>query len=139
MLGLMFSISLSIQVDAGGAPPSLASADWSVNATHNLASNPPSLDAVQDFYDRAFGIEEPFVKVCEFRFADLRNSGNLSLIMTVNPEGRQWPECNEFFIFDRTPKGFELYQTDRAYGQDLVDSVLDINHDGTSWFSGAIC
>jgi len=56
-------------------PPAVASADWSVNGAHNLASNPPSLDAVQDFYDRAFGEEESFVKVCEFRFADLRNSG----------------------------------------------------------------
>ena len=96
----------------------------------SLAANPPSLDAVQDFYDRAFGIEEPFVKVCEFRFADLRNSGNLSLIVTVNPEGRQWPECNELDIFDRTPTGFELYNTDGAYGQNLANSVMDINHDG---------
>ena len=111
-------------------PPAVASADWSVNGARNLASSPPSLDAVQDFYDRAFGIEEPFVKVCEFRFADLRNSGNLSLIVTVNPEGRQTPECNQLFIFDRTPKGFELYNTDAAYGQDLANSVLDINHDG---------
>jgi hypothetical protein len=111
-------------------PPAVASADWSVNGAHNLASNPPSLDAVQDFYDRAFGEEESFVKVCEFRFADLRNSGNLSLIVTVNPEGRQWPECNQLFIFDKTPTGFELYNTDAAYGQDLANSVLDINHDG---------
>jgi hypothetical protein len=124
------SLSMPIPVNAGGAPPAVASADWSVNGAHNLASNPPSLDAVQDFYDRAFGTEESGVKVCEFRFADLRNSGNLSLIMTVNPEGRQEPECNQFFIFDRTPRGFESYETDRAYGQDLVNSVLDINHDG---------
>ena len=60
---------------AAAKPPAIASADWSVKGAHNLASNPPSLDAVQDFYDGAFGIEEPFVKVCEFRFADLRNSG----------------------------------------------------------------
>jgi hypothetical protein len=127
---LTFSLSMPIRANAGAAPPAVASADWSVNGAHNLASNPPSLDAVQDFYDRAFGIDEPFVKVCEFRFADLRNSGNLSLITTVNPEGRQWPECNQLFIFDRTPKGFESYETDRAYGQDLANSVVDINHDG---------
>jgi hypothetical protein len=123
-------LSMPIRANAGGAPPALASADWSVNGTRNLVSNPPSLDAVQDFYDRAFGDEEPFVKVCEFRFADLRNSGNLSLITTVNPEGRQWPECNQLYIFDRTPRGFELYSADRAYGHDLANSVLDINHDG---------
>jgi hypothetical protein len=101
-----------------------------VNGARNLASNPPSLDAVQDFYDRANGDEEAWVKVCEFRFADLRNSGNLSLIVTVNPEGRQIPECNELDIFDRTPTGFESYTTDGAYGQDLAHSVLDINDDG---------
>jgi hypothetical protein len=39
-------------------PPALASADCSVNGAHNLAANPPSLDALQDFYDRAFGAEE---------------------------------------------------------------------------------
>jgi hypothetical protein len=127
---LTFSLSMPIPVNAGAAPPTLASADWSVNGAHNLASNPPSLDAVQDFYDRAFGTEESGVKVCEFRFADLRNSGNLSLIVSVDPEGRQWPECNQLYIFDRTPRGFESYETDRAYGQDLVNSVLDINHDG---------
>lgn len=123
------SCLLSGPANAGAAPQALVSADWSVNAAHNLASNTPSLDAVQDFYDHAFGIEEPFVKVCEFRFADLR-FGNLSLIVTVNPEGRQWPECNELDIFDKTPTGFELYHTDAAYGHDLANSVLDINHDG---------
>jgi hypothetical protein len=127
---LAFSLSIPIPVEAGGAPPALASADWSVNGAHNLASKPPSLDAVQDFYDRAFGIDEPYVKVCEFGFGDLRNSGNLSLIVSINPEGRQWPECNELYIFDRTPTGFELYQTDSAIGLDLAKSVIDINHDG---------
>src|SRR5260370_11711077 len=110
--------------------PHLASADWSVNGAYNLASNPPSPDAVQDFYDRAFGAEESWVRVCEFRFADLRNSGNLSLIITANPGGRQLPECNELDIFDKTPTGFELYHADAAYGHDLANSVLDINHDG---------
>jgi hypothetical protein len=127
---LTFSLSMPIRINAGGAPPALVSADWSVNAAHNLASNPPSLDAVQDFYDRAFGDDEPFVKVCEFRFADLRNSGNVSLITAVNPGGRQWPECNELDIFDKTPTGFEMYHTDAAYGQNLANSVFDINHDG---------
>ena len=130
MVCLAFSLSTPIRVNAGAAPPALASADWSVNGARNLASNTPSLDAVQDFYDRAFGIEESFVKVCEFRFADLRNSGNLSLIVTADPGGRQSPECNELDIFDRTPTRFELYNTDATYGQDLANSVLDINHDG---------
>ncbi len=124
---LALYLSMPIRAKAGAAPPALASADWSVNAPHNLASNPPSLDAVQDFYDRAFGIEVPFVKVCEFRFADLRNSGNLSLVTTVAPGS--WGRT-ELDIFDKTPTGFELYHTDGAVGHDLANSVLDINHDG---------
>jgi len=127
---LAFSLSMPIPARAGGAPPALASADWSVNGSHNLTSNPPSLDAVQDFYDRAFGAEESWVKVCEFRFADLRNSGNLSLILTADPGGRQWPECNELDIFDKTPTGFEGHHTDGAYGHDLANSALDIDHNG---------
>lgn len=127
-LCLTLSLSIPIPANAGGTQPNMATADWSVNSTRNLASHPPSLDAVQDFYDQVFGDEESWVKVCEFRFADLQNSGNLSLIITLNPEGRQWPECNQLYILDR--KGLDIYTTDRAYGDDLAHSVLDINHDG---------
>jgi len=101
-----------------------------VNAAHNLASNPPSLDAVEDFTGRAIGESEdnPPVNVCEFRFADLRSSGDLSLIVSVDP-GRG---CTELYIFDRAPTGFELYHTTtvEVVGHDLANSVLDINHDG---------
>jgi hypothetical protein len=135
MFCLTFSLSIPIRANAGDAPPALASADWSVNGAHNLASNPPSLEAVKDFQNRFQGLSEEEAsefgdEVCEFRFADLRGSGNLSLITTVNPGGRQWPECNLLYIFDRTPKGFELYLANRAYGHDLANSVPDINHDG---------
>src|SRR5271163_2561762 len=86
--------------------PDLASADWSVNGAHNLASNPPSLRAVEDFTGRAIGESEenPPVDVCEFRFADLRSSGDLSLIVSVDP-GRG---CTELYIFDKTPTGFSF-------------------------------
>ncbi|MGB6554198.1 MAG: hypothetical protein WBE78_11945, partial [Candidatus Binataceae bacterium] len=132
---MAFSLSMPIRVNAGAFPPALATADWSVNAAHNLASNPPPLEAVKEFQNRFQGLGEEEAKefgdeVCEFRFADLRGSGNLSLITAVNPGGRQWPKCNELQIFDKTPRGFELYSANRAYGHDLADSVLDINHDG---------
>jgi hypothetical protein len=119
------------------AQPDLASADWSVNAAHNLTANPPSLDAVEDFERRFLGASEEEAKefgdnVCEFRFADLRSSGNLSLTMTVDGGGTGG--CNLFYIFDRTPKGFELYDAN-AVGHDLAHSVLDIKHDGRHVFS----
>src|SRR5271156_1108765 len=111
--------------------PDLASADWLVNGAHNLASNPPSLDAVEDFTGRAIGESEenPPVDVCEFRFADLRSSGDLSLIVSVDP-GRG---CTELYIFDKTPTGFELYHPTASrivVAHNLANSVLDINHDG---------
>lgn len=119
---------MPIRINAGGAPPALVSADWSANAAHNLASNPPSLDAVEDFTGRAIGESEdnPPVDVCGFRFADLRSSGNLSLIVSVAPGS--WG-CTELYIFDTAPTGFELYRAN-AVGHDLAHSVLDINHDG---------
>src|SRR5258708_33012614 len=134
-LGSCFLSGLASAQPRAIKPPALASADWSVNAAHNLASNPPPLEAVKDFQNRFQGLSEEEAQefgdeVCEFRFADLRGSGNLSLITTVNPGGRQWPECNLLYIFDRTPRGFELYLANRAYGHDLANSVPDINHDG---------
>ena len=127
---LTLSLAMPIRANAGDAPPALASRDWSVNAAHNLASNPPSLHAVEDFTGRAIGESEdnPPVDVCEFRFADLRSSGNLSLIVSVDP-GRG---CTELYIFDKAPTGFEFYQPTAAdvVGHDLAHSVLDINHDG---------
>ncbi len=109
LIGITLCLALSLptgwRANAGGAPPAdLEKADWSVNAAHNLASNPPSLDAVQDFEGRSFGLSKeesekegvPFGdQVCEFRFADLRNSGNLSLILTANSGGRQSPQCDQ--------------------------------------------
>jgi len=128
---LILSLAMPIRANAGGAPPALVSADWSVNAAHNLASNPPSLDAVEDFTGRAIGESEdnPPVDVCEFRFADLRSSGDLSLIVSVDP-GRG---CTELYIFDKTPTGFELYHPTASrivVAHNLANSVLDINHDG---------
>jgi hypothetical protein len=128
---LTLSLAMPIRANAGDAPPALASADWSVNGAHNLASNPPSLPAVEDFTGRAIGESEenPPVDVCEFRFADLRSSGDLSLIVSVDP-GRG---CTELYIFDKAPTGFELYQPSAArivVAHNLANSVLDINHDG---------
>jgi hypothetical protein len=125
---LVLLMAMSIGANAGGTgAEDLVKADWSLNAAHNLASNPPSLEAVQDFYDRATGVDAPLVRVCEFRFADLRNSGNLSLIVSATPEWSQ--ECDLLGIYDRTPTGFEVYRGG-GDAQDLAHSVLDLNHDG---------
>jgi len=70
--------------------------------------------------------------VCDFRFADLRHSGNLSLI--VSNDGCGTADCNYTTIFDKTPTGFESYDLD-MYGQVYFskdDGVEDINQDGKS-------
>ena len=125
---LFIAILLISTLGAAAPQQDLTKADWSVSAARNLASTPPELNAVEDFTSRAVGESEenPPVDVCEFRFADLRNSGNLSLIVSVAPGS--WG-CTALFIFDRTPKGFEAYRAN-ARGHDLDHSVLDLNHDG---------
>ena len=70
--------------------------------------------------------------MCDFRFADLRHSGNLSLI--VSNDGGGTADCNYTTIFDKTPAGFESYDLD-MYGEVYFskdDGVEDINKDGNS-------
>lgn len=118
------------QARAAANPPALATDDWSVNSRHNLAMNPPSSDRVCGFMDTAYG---GFIgHVCDFRFADLRHSGNLSLI--VSNDGGGTADCNYTTIFDKTPTGFESYDLD-MYGEVYFskdDGVEDINKDGNS-------
>jgi hypothetical protein len=111
-------------------PPALATDDWSVKSPHSLALNPPSPDRVCGFMDTAYG---GFIgHVCDFRFADLRHSGNLSLI--VSNDGGGTADCNYTTIFDKTPTGFESYDLDMYanvyFSKD--DGVEDINQDGNS-------
>lgn len=129
---LVFSLSfLPVFAQAGIAnPPPLATDDWSVNSPHSLALNPPSPDRVCGFMDTAYG---GFIgHICDFRFADLRHSGNLSLI--VSNDGGGTADCNYTTIFDKTPAGFEMCDLDRYpevyFSKD--DGVEDINQDGNS-------
>jgi hypothetical protein len=103
-----------------------ASSDWSVSSAHSLASNPPLTDVVQGFVNCAFGGDGGHV--CQFRFADLRHSGNLSLITVIDAGGKGG--CNGIDIFDKTGSGFEHYSNNANSEDNLSDSILDINHDG---------
>ena len=137
LVSFLFSASARAQTEAA-KPPALASADWSVNSTHSLASDPPSADVVQTFVDAAFGNDHVRASVCAFRFVDLRHSGNLSLVTVLNSG---WNQCNGLDIFDKTASGFVHYSTDahtKEFGEptqdfsseDLADSIQDVNHDG---------
>src|SRR5271170_4525556 len=107
-VSFLFSASARAQAKAA-KPPALVSADWSVNSTHSLASNPPSADVVQTFVNAAFRSGDFGPSVCAFRFVDLRHSGNLSLVTVLNSG---WYQCNGLDIFDKTASGFEHYSTD---------------------------
>jgi len=137
LVSFLLSASARAQTKAA-KPPALVSADWSVNSTHSLASNPPSADVVQTFVNAAFRSGDFGPSVCAFRFVDLRHSGNLSLVTVLNSG---WYQCNGLDIFDKTASGFEHYSTDAHTSGasqsnqyfssgDLADSIQDINHDG---------
>lgn len=103
----------------------LATANWSVNSAHSLAASPPSKSAVWAF------VRGPFAggadQVCDFRFANLRNSGTLSLVAVIDISSTAG--CVGTQIFDKTASGFEQYSTFANTG-DLRESIQDINHDG---------
>ncbi len=71
--------------------------------------------------------------VCDFRFADLRHSGNLSLV--VSDDGGGTEDCNYTSIIDKTASRFETYELEEVYADVFFtaeDSIKDINHDGNS-------
>lgn len=87
---LALSLSMGRRANAGSAPPEdLATADWSVNARPNLATKPPPKQVVQSFVTKRYsqpdiGLEP---SVISFAFADLRQSGTLSLTASLGPGG----------------------------------------------------
>jgi hypothetical protein len=121
---LIWASASSIRAEPTAAKAALVSYDWSVKRAHSLASSPPSGEAVQAFVNAAFGIDAS--RVCEFRFANLRNSGNLSLVVSVDAGGTGG--CNRANVFDKTASGFEDYAFNAAFSKH--DGVQDINGDG---------
>jgi hypothetical protein len=118
-------VALPIVTKAAGSNEDLTKADWSVNAPHDLAHNPPSKDAVS----RLIGLspDNPSMgKVCDFHFADMRHQGTLSLV--VSDDGGGESDCNDVDIFDKTPRGLEDRQLNAGFA--YLDGVEDINGDG---------
>jgi hypothetical protein len=122
----------------------LASSDWSVKASPNLASNPPHkkivnsfLRSIMDSYKELDGV------VCSLRFADLRHDGNLSLVAGTDTSGRML--CSEVYIVDKTASGFEIFQGgfSSGAGTHVASSIQDIRGDGNfqyvaDWVLGTI-
>jgi hypothetical protein len=84
----------------------LASADWSEKASPNLATEPPSKEAVKHFINAVTSDDELDEEVCSFRFANLQHGKNLSLVVGAASSGRE--PCDEVYIVDKVPSGFDV-------------------------------
>lgn len=107
-------------------PPDLASADWSVTAAHNLASNPPSDDAIMAFMSKLHDLPGYPARICFARFANLRRSTTLSLVVSEN-DGRF---CH-LFVVDKRIGGFDMYSFDLAHEAD-GPQIEDLAKDGNT-------
>jgi len=113
------------------SPPDLQSADWSVKQAKVLNAEPN--ETVWKFINQLWGgtddLDAGSGEVCQFKFADLRHSGQLSLVVSYDNGGRA--VCNMINIFDKSPAGISRYDFNANAGQDFsFDSVEDINGDG---------
>ena len=116
--------------------PALASYDWSVSASPNLAKKPPPQKVVEDFLssfkdpDDAALDKEAGVYICSFQFADLRHNGFLSLVAGIGTKDR--PSCTGITIIDRTKSGFESYGSGGQIGAggEISHQLRDLRHDG---------
>jgi len=83
LITFLFS-PLQVRADSAPAPP-LSSYDWSVEAPHSLATNPPPVAAVRAFMVKAQGHDDGYQSdVCSFRFANLRR------VVSVNWWKSRW-------------------------------------------------
>jgi hypothetical protein len=119
------------------APPSnLASSDWSVSASPNLAAKPPPASVVDTFIktqeNLAIGYSNDLFRVCSFHFADLRRDGNLSLVAGTDGSGRGL--CRQIDIVDKDVSGFRIYGITGSIGigDDVASRIKDIRHNGNS-------
>jgi hypothetical protein len=126
---VLYLLILQAAALAGGSQLDLRSADWSVNAPHNLADNPPSSDQVWKFMNDVM-IETSGSKLCSFCFVDLRHSGELSLA-AVYGGNNTGPDCDNLAVIDKDSSRFEFYDNSRtASNSDVARIVKDLNGDG---------
>ncbi|MFZ0889333.1 MAG: HEAT repeat domain-containing protein [Candidatus Binataceae bacterium] len=102
------------------AQQDLAAADWSVKSPYSLATNPPSDDAMLALLNKLTPYGELHQKdtICSSRFADLRRSGNLSLVVSVGDGRFCYPS-----IIDKTASGFEHYMFQPHTGIEKIEDL----------------
>lgn len=126
---IVLTVSLSsARAQSASANFDLVSADWSAKQAKTLNALPKS--AIWNFVSGPFRDDSP-AHVCDFRFADLRHLGTLSLVAVIDVSGRGF--CSSMEIFDRTDKaasGFVESSSPADLLGDLRDAIQDIGHDG---------
>ena len=133
-IGLLSLVYLLAQVRVTAASPQtdLASADWAVNAPHSLAKDPPSSEAIWNLMNHLWGNDRVGVvlgKLCSFRFVDLRNTGELSLVTVYDWGGTS--DCDQLSIYDKGPTDIEEhYYSGGLASTDIKSVVKDIKDDG---------
>jgi hypothetical protein len=132
-----FIFVLSLGAQAAAATPDLGSRDWSVSAKPNLAAKPPPKQAIQAFLTKLFAGDADFPiyeyepsEYDSFAFADLRQSGTLSLVAALAPGGPGG--CGQTVIVDKLGKKFESAAVDcmgspvEISGKPVVESYEQI-------------
>lgn len=121
LMVLCVALTCLLASSPSAAPLDLATADWSVNSPHGLASDPPSDASILSLRNRLEGVDA-YSGICSSRFADLRHSGNLSLVVSATDGRHCFPA-----IIDETLAGFELYALNQ---NGMIPEILDLNHNG---------
>ena len=129
IIGLLtFLLASGAYAQTAAAHPDLASADWSLKQARALNAEPK--DAVWKFINNLWGntdLSPGNGKLCEFHFADLRHSGELSLVVSYDGGGTM--DCNDVAVFDKSPVGIDDYDF-TSPGMFWYDDIKDINGDG---------
>jgi hypothetical protein len=107
-------------------PSPLPSYNWATSASPSLSTNPPPIDTVRTFVSNLLDTGNIEGMVCAIKFANFRNSGNLTLIAG---------HCgNNIDLVDRTSAGFEWRVLDGLLdpSDDVSTGIQDILGNGTS-------
>lgn len=133
--GVLMSAAVRAEESIPPSRTELGKADWSVNASRNLATYPTSYEKVAEFL-RAIEISvngesclPEYCQISSFAFADLRRDGTLSLVYGLGVGDRSRFDVD---IVDKTAAGFEIHGSSgaRGAGNNIPASIRDIGHDG---------
>src|ERR1700722_9552863 len=100
IIAIILSISGSQVLARNGSLPQFASADWSIAGPMSVGTRRPSLAEVQAFMNYLRPSDD---SVGYFRFANLRNTGTLSLVTCVVQVNGLYSYID---IIDKGPSGF---------------------------------